>query len=106
MQTEKHRERLVELLNNEISHLVLTDIDFVWTCEKINYLADYLLANGVVMQKTSSWNVTTETDVDIYTAKKVARCRNCGSKVWYKGKVVLKEYCCDCGAKMLEDKAK
>ena len=47
MQTEKQRERLVELLNAEISHLVLSDIDLVWTCERINYLADYLIANGV-----------------------------------------------------------
>lgn len=46
---EKQRERLVELLNNEISRLVLTDIDFVWTCEKINYLADYLISNNVVV---------------------------------------------------------
>ena len=49
MQTEKQRERLVELLNAEISHLVLSDIDLVWTCERINYLADYLIANNVVV---------------------------------------------------------
>ena len=49
MQTEKQRERLVELLNAEISHLVLSDIDFVWTCERINYLADYLMSNNVVV---------------------------------------------------------
>lgn len=49
MQTEKQRERLVELLNAEISHLVLSDIDLVWTCERINYLADYLMSNNVVV---------------------------------------------------------
>ncbi len=49
MENEKQRERLVELLKNEISHLVLTDIDLVWTCERIDYLADYLLANNVVV---------------------------------------------------------
>ena len=49
MQTEKQRKRLVELLNAEISHLVLSDIDLVWTCERINYLADYLMSNNVVV---------------------------------------------------------
>ena len=43
------RKRLIELLNSKISHLVLTDTDFVWTCERINDLADYLLANGVIV---------------------------------------------------------
>jgi hypothetical protein len=45
----EQKKRLVELLNEEISHLVLTDIDLTWTCERINYLADYLIANNVVV---------------------------------------------------------
>lgn len=49
MENEKQKERLVELLNAEISHLVLSDIDLVWTCERINYLADYLMSNNVVV---------------------------------------------------------
>ena len=43
------KKRLVKLLNAKISHLVLTDTDFVWTCERINDLADHLLDNGVLV---------------------------------------------------------
>ena len=43
------RKRLIELLNAKITHLVLTDTNFVWTCERINDLADYLIANGVIV---------------------------------------------------------
>lgn len=43
------RDRLIKLLDNKISTLELEDCDSIWTSEKLDELADYLLENGIII---------------------------------------------------------
>lgn len=43
------RDRLIKLLDQKISTLELEDCDSVWTSEKLDELADYLLDSGVIV---------------------------------------------------------
>ena len=43
------RDRLIDLLDKKIDFVDLADSDTVWTTEKMAELADYLLAEGVIV---------------------------------------------------------
>ncbi len=43
------RDRLIDLLDKKIYFVDLADSDMVWTTEKLAELADYLLAEGVIV---------------------------------------------------------
>ena len=90
------REKLIELL-------APTSLEF----EEAEYLADYLVKNGVTVQECGYWvSLTDCANAGVY-------CSVCNKKVykedyaWYNRKNKLRsDYCPHCGAKMLPQSPK
>ena len=89
------REKLIELL-------APTSLEF----EEAEYLADYLVKNGVTVQEFGHWvSLTDCANAGVYCSvchKKVYKERNCPV---YKKRIESNfwSYCPNCGAKMDED---
>lgn len=93
------REKLIELLHKSVDILINTPVEGY-----TERLADYLIANGVVIQTQGEWWWMAD---DIYT---YAICSNCFEKQVLDGGTTFEDiceychYCPTCGAKMKEVK--
>jgi hypothetical protein len=84
------RDRLIELIR-QVPYGVSVGAKFEqYFCEK---LADYLLANGVIVQKQGEW-VSCGLD---HNDMEIIKCSECGRKQFGYSK-----HCANCGAKMKE----
>ena len=88
------RDRLIELLVNFNPYKdPIRQMADKMIIEKI---ADYLLANGVIVQKQGEW-VSAPIKEKGYDSKTIPTCTNCGYQSF-----ITYTYCPECGAKLKE----
>lgn len=85
------RDRLIELFFK-----VAEEKD----CPQPNEVADYLLANGVIVQKKGKW-VSAPIKDKGYDSKTIPTCTCCGYQSF-----ITYTYCPECGAKLKEREGK
>lgn len=94
------RDRLIELLKKKILTIEMEDSDSIWYTEKMDELADHLLANGVIVQANGYWIEQSDGwDGVLYTCS-ACRCDWCtidGTPIENNMR-----YCPECGARMDE----
>lgn len=91
------RDRLIELVrcgyNYAVDKMARMDDGVLFAYSD---LADYLLANGVIVQKQGKW-VSAPIKEKGYDSKTIPTCTNCGYQSF-----ITYTYCPDCGAKLKE----
>ena len=95
------RDRLIELITNADTYdsyecKLCTKKDTSCIRCGAEKLTDYLLANGVIVQKQGEW-VSAPIKEKGYDSKTIPTCTNCGYQSF-----ITYTYCPDCGAKLKE----
>lgn len=86
------RKRLIELVGKGIQEFGKSSVRGFAD----EYIADYLLANGVIVQKQGKW-VSAPIKDKGYDSKTIPTCTNCGYQSF-----ITYTYCPECGAKLKE----
>ena len=92
------RERLIELLITPIklTNGIVTVHEIKVSLYEAGFIADHLLANGVIVQKQGE-RVSAPIKEKGYDSKTIPTCTNCGYQNFIKY-----TYCPECGAKLKE----
>ena len=99
------RDRLIELIQNadiydSLECKICSEPDDYCKCCYANKFADYLLANGVVVQQKAKWKIKRDCDDFEYIM-----CSRCKEEFYPSDSCVVDitpNYCPNCGAKMKE----
>lgn len=87
------RDKLIELIEQAEG---LKNNDF----PSVEEIADYLLANGFIIQKQGEWSSAPIKDKG-YDSKTIPTCTNCGYQSF-----ITYTFCPECGAKLKEREGK